>query len=463
LAQVDRLLPGVTTVTPHARYYMVHALVAAESRRRDLVPAETEELLRRVEVVFGAISSVHQDPHPGWSRAHGADKITESLAGGLDVEALSRRNVYAQANLGFWGPYFASEILLRLVEVQEAGRRPGPALDEDAVFGSLGDLLDLAGRDYLDESVLASYQHLCLCGSRSAPDGQLLRDLLVARDAEAGSFDDHRRQTIRIVSRLIQLFPPANAATDLWPKLVYGELGEQDPALATLPDTPRWRATALRAQSVAAWRGLWAWLVNEQINGLTPRAALADALADTMPAVTVSEFIGDLPPTVDTSGTLLPAELDDAITGRPAGYWQFSVLALGAQRFDTLPDAMLVEFEGRQEAGQELTPGWLYTFLQDRSDRHLPDVGHELVHLLIDRSQRIALRKARYVLKEAQFKIPTRVYLRDDAIWRDSDEGGGGISLRWGQLVTVLSGVGVYDRTPDGRWVVTDIGESILA
>src|SRR5690606_23774295 len=137
---------------------------------------------------------------------------------------------------------------------------------------------------------------------------------------------------------------------------------------------------------------------------------------------------------------------------RPNGYRQFSVLALGAQRVRTLPDSILIEFEGLQEAGQELTPRWLQAVLEDRSDQHLPDVAWELVQLLIDRSQRIALRKARYFPKEAQFKIPTRVYLRDDSIWRDSDEQGGGISLRWNQLVTVLSGVGLYDRTPDGRW-----------
>jgi hypothetical protein len=88
LAQVARLLPGVTTVTPHARYYMLHGLVASEIERQGLGAADAQKLVRRCEVVLGAISTLHQDPHPGMSRAHGSDKIVPALASGAALETL---------------------------------------------------------------------------------------------------------------------------------------------------------------------------------------------------------------------------------------------------------------------------------------------------------------------------------------------------------------------------------------
>jgi hypothetical protein len=50
---VDRLVPGVTTVTLNARYYALHGLVAAEASNRDLDAAAAQELLRRAGVAMG--------------------------------------------------------------------------------------------------------------------------------------------------------------------------------------------------------------------------------------------------------------------------------------------------------------------------------------------------------------------------------------------------------------------------
>lgn len=70
LLRVEELLPGVTTVTPHARYYSLHAYVAtALSAHGELDPVDT---LRRCEVVFGAISILNSrrfpDQHLGCRR-----------------------------------------------------------------------------------------------------------------------------------------------------------------------------------------------------------------------------------------------------------------------------------------------------------------------------------------------------------------------------------------------------------
>src|SRR5580693_7504855 len=85
---VDRLVPGVTTVTLNARYYALHGLVAAEASNRDLDAAAARELLRRAEVVIGAVSARHlrvePDAHRGLSRPHGYDVIAPHVdAGGV--------------------------------------------------------------------------------------------------------------------------------------------------------------------------------------------------------------------------------------------------------------------------------------------------------------------------------------------------------------------------------------------
>ncbi len=48
--------------------------------------------------------------------------------------------------------------------------------------------------------------------------------------------------------------------------------------------------------------------------------------------------------------------------------------------------------------------------------------------------------------KTGEVKIPTRVYLRDGFVIRDSDETGGATSLRLDQLAGVLAGAGLLAR-----------------
>ena len=59
MSMVDRFVPGVTTVTLNARYYALHGLVAAETQRNDLSEPQAVDLMRRAEVVIGAVSARH--------------------------------------------------------------------------------------------------------------------------------------------------------------------------------------------------------------------------------------------------------------------------------------------------------------------------------------------------------------------------------------------------------------------
>jgi hypothetical protein len=49
MRMAELLVPGVTTVTPHARYYALHALIAVEAARMGLEEGQIQDLLRRAK------------------------------------------------------------------------------------------------------------------------------------------------------------------------------------------------------------------------------------------------------------------------------------------------------------------------------------------------------------------------------------------------------------------------------
>ena len=114
-----RLVPGATTVTVNARYYALHGLVAAEAQDRGLDEAAAYSLLRRCEVVVAGASVVRPDR---WNAAHGHDRVKPQLQrdGTLDVAGLSVPGQYVKSKWGFLGPYFGSELTLRILTLTDA-------------------------------------------------------------------------------------------------------------------------------------------------------------------------------------------------------------------------------------------------------------------------------------------------------------------------------------------------------
>lgn len=158
-SQVNRLLPGVTSQTPHARSYALHTMVAAIAARRGYVAVEALELLRRCEVVMSAISTVHANPHPGMAGAHGVNAISVELetADGVDVGKLSRPGAYASGQRGFWGQYLGPERVLRMVDsTKSAGIELVEGLDPYPYVEALGDVAEMAAESFLDRAALAA-------------------------------------------------------------------------------------------------------------------------------------------------------------------------------------------------------------------------------------------------------------------------------------------------------------------
>lgn len=251
-----------------------------------------------------------------------------------------------------------------------------------------------------------------------------------------------------------------HASDDVSRFLAYGSAATEDAVLAGIPAVAHWRGLILRNHSVWAWRELWAWLVNEGINGLTARAKLGDKFADALEPQSVRAFSDQLPATTGPGGHPLPAELDPGLWQEDWPVWSLGILLFGARRSSELTGAQLDGFHGhdREDVREELSPAWLAGRVEEWRDRPIRDFARWLAEVMLNRSQRLAWRKARPDRKTGEVKIPTRVHLRDGFAIRDSDETGGATSLRLDQLAGVLAGAGLL-AVEDGRWTVGPRGD----
>ena len=149
MRMADLLVPGVTTGTPHARYYALHGLIAIGVARRGLDEEQTQDLLlRRAEVVVAAVSLLHShDQGIGLPRAHGPDALARSVSAGdvtMTTASLPEKPGYVRNAWGFWPPYAASEVTLGIdssasdVDMQESAPS-GPSWRDNESFFLGGD------------------------------------------------------------------------------------------------------------------------------------------------------------------------------------------------------------------------------------------------------------------------------------------------------------------------------------
>lgn len=467
MRMADLLVPGVTTVTPHARYYCLHALVASEVQVRDMTVPAAQDLLRRAEVALATVSWAHPHGEVGLPRAHGVDALADWLgAGEVDVAKASQPGAggYTQSSWGFWNPYVASEVALGILAPGQLPA-PGEQCDPGAIHAGLGALLELARRDRLAVDELRGLgDALCVCAGGLAPDGQWLARLLCAPGAAAGT-DRHgsssrgatRRGTIRLLGRVVQTYPVVQFTRDIAPVIAFGDFVTSDEVAGRLTVTPLWQGVVLRNYAVGAWRRLWSWLV-DQVGGLMPAIELADRLADELPAGTVAQFVDALPATTTATGSPAPAELDLRASGRSLPVTELGVLAVGARRVDELDGRVRDAFLGQR--GVELGPEWMARRLTEARARQLRDFARLLVRDLLGRAQRVALAKARR-RDDGSLWLPTRLHERGELLFRTSAEGRGDVGLRLDQLGTVLAGAGLL-RFDQGRWATTAAGEVLL-
>jgi hypothetical protein len=447
---VDQLLPGIITTTRHARMYALHALAWPEAAKRGLSHEESEEFVRRCEVVIAAIYHVHNLHRVKLRSAHGEEKVERFVReNGLEVERAARPNGLSAE--GFANVYVSPVVKVGLLSPEQpplAGTRS----DLAALNEGLGELIELAERDFITVSELQAAGHLCLCAGIGAPDGELLRRVLFEQ-VEADRPDDRNRQlTCHMLLETIH----GDAVTDVdatfrqrWgfgPPLADGGLNEV--ALVSRG----WRAAILRNYSVGAWRSLWRWLAARLAEEPMTVETLAEHLAAELGDESVAELEAGLPERVD-GAELLPAEA--AIAAEDwTPHSSLRMLALGAKRLEDLDEETTKLFVGSDP--RDLGPRWVAGRLKEGRNDGLDTFSRELVEILIRRAKRVALGKMRLI--EGRPWVPSRLRDRDGLLTAHGEEGAGDVSLRTGSLTEILAGLGALTRSEDGLISLTELG-----
>ena len=456
---VDRLLPGVTAVTAHALYFVLHPLVWAEARSRGLDLEDARELLRRCEVVVAGASALH-GPHV-LPAAHGEDEVAPQLAeqGTLGVARMQEVGRYSSQMIGFSGAYRGSEERLGLL-APEGNRydRPGERFDERLARQSMNGLFDLAGRDELTTDDLQAAGHLCVCQVGASSAGRKLRSLLCKPEPSPDyrKLDDARAATARILGRILTHGPLVDMEAGFSSAIRHGSLITEDATLAGIPESWVWRGVALRNFTVSAWRRLWSLLV-EHLDEPRSQHEVAGLLASEVEDITVRELFESLPDSM-SGDIVLDAEGELRGRANRGVDVEVALLALAARRVDELDGPALRAYSPRPQ--EVLSPHWLKEYFQSRIGDPLPSVVRDLAERLVDRAMRVALSKMQ-TRSDGSLWIPTRVKERDGILYRVSSEGWGNVGLRVGSFSTVLAGAGVLNWTEDG-WILSSKGEALI-
>lgn len=462
--------PGVTTVTSIARYYALHALVAHEAEARRLDEVAWRALLRRAEVVYGLICLAHEqtsDHDRMMPAPHGRDRLRNAVRQGavsLDMASGMGKGRYANDRIGFLRPYWASEQTLGLLST--SGFAAGNRYDDRIVRGELGAVLELASRGgSLTLADLAGFGSLCLCNARTSRDGELLARLF------AGRPDDDRQTVARDIGQLMRLLAAAMEHSDVSGDAPVDDLGRfvmYDPRVTTDPLATdhwlRWRGIRLRAESVAAWRRLFALLCGYLSDGdVWTVDDIGDRFASRLPRESLAAFLGGLPSVRAPDGTPLRAESE--VLGREhEEERELAMILLGGLRYQSLADGRVAERRGfvghRDPHLEELSPAWVSDHMNERASSSVGDFARWLARAMINRAHRISLAKSSWSASGGRFTIPGRLRLDDEVVTRVNDATASLPALRWRQMLSMGLQTGIFDVV-DGYWKVGSRGGSL--
>jgi hypothetical protein len=470
---VERLVPGVSSVTRYARYYALYAALAAYTQQAGLDAAACRRLVRRSEAILAAVSIVEERSGGGPGPAHGVDRVNPFLGDGLDVagaadeEQLKRS--YSPRSWGFWEDYRGPSTVLGTVTLEDRALRPGRHECPAPVRQIFDPLFEAASYDRLAEHRLRELRPLALQAGE-LPEGPWLRGLFTAtagdrvHDPDAWQSDDRRRRSaLRMIGQTTVLY---GERTDLSMEeavrsaVAFGDRTETDPVLSDIPEILGWRGLLLRHYSVNAWRRLWAGLVRSiglDDEGDSGRGELRSWLADPMENVTLGEFMGGLPATVE-KGHPAAAEEHLLLDGDPEDQrTNVALLLLGARRARELAGEARTVFLGKPDI---LNPEWVMRRAEDFLDRPMRDFAVQLVDDMLAQAQRVALAKMRPDAS-GRLRVFSRVHERNGRFYKTSDEGSGDLGLRIYQLAEFAYQFHLID-VADGSTSVTPTGRKLL-
>lgn len=484
---VDRLVPGVSSVTKYARYYTLYAAVAAEADRRSLDNDACRTLLRRAEALLAAAQIARtRGAVPAGLFPHGHDRVQPALADdGLDLDRAARD--YSSRAWGFWSQYTAPAQVLGVVTAGRDGLRPGRHACPAEVRALFAPLLEVAGSERTEArpAELAEAGAAAL-GEPCEAEREWLAGLLTAtaggthRPDAWRATDRTRRATLRVLARSVALHGGDSYTGALRETVAFGPLLAEDPVLSAIPEAARWRGLLLRHYSVSAWRRLWAGLVAEVgaedgPDGGRDRSAadLRAWLCDHLPDGTADREVAALGPVHDGSGHPLPVERRlMADRDRPEPWRDVLVLLAGGLRAHraedgTHPADPLATHARRAFLGERqefLDPRWMAGLLREYGHRPVRDLGSRLVDDMLAQSRRVALRKLRYDPRTGRHRVFSRLHMRNDRYVRLGEESSAEIGIRVHQLASVARQLGLFaaDPTRGGAPTLTDHARTSL-
>lgn len=464
LTNARRLVPLVNSGTAHARYYLLHAALAAATPAQAGDTAgmdDTRTRIRRAEVVQAAVALRHASTHPEehntalpYREPHAARAVEPALDEGvIDVAALAV--TYSRARNGFFAAYRGAEIEAGLLHPRNGTVLPGPLRPPPSELTGVRSILGAADQDRID---LAAIDRLlpaaCLCQVRHGPEFRLLDHLLLDADHDVDGrglpapIRRARRRTAASAQLLLHALdgqPAEIAPAAAMAKLCYRPTeGLTTLFGAELTDwAMAWRGALLRNASVTAWRWLWWWLTEQLAEQPRSSEALADALADALVTGaggdrTMADVLQRLPAHRD-GDQLLDVEddllhPDGAESVNPWDYLQ--VLALGARRVSEVEGSARRAF---LEHG-ELSPTVMSTWLAERDGIRLSHLARDLTDLLLRQSEKISQARIRW--EGGRLRIPTRLRHVGDVLFLAGAEGSAQPGLRLERLRQLLEELG---------------------
>ncbi|MDR6320047.1 hypothetical protein [Actinoplanes couchii] len=477
LSNARRLAPLVNSGTAHARYYLLHAVVAsgfpAALGETDALAAGRDRV-RRAEVVLAAASLRHAAAHPDEHAAplpyrdpHGTRVIAERLGSGL-IDVPSSAAEYSSQTGGFLSVYRGAEIEAGLLDSANGTLLPGSVALPESELAAVRSLITWAAEDQLSTDQLDQVlPGACLCQVRSGNERDLLSAILFGTDGDLVPAPRAVQQARARTAATARLVLHAHDGQDpyIGTRLAMTQLCYTSERLAQLSD-PRlldwalsWRGALLRNASVTAWRWLWWWLTECLAEKPRSREALGEALAEALVASAghdgnvVKSLTTDLPPhregdcIRDVEGDLLypnGAESDD-----PWAYVQ--VLALGARR---LPELTGPELRSFTEFG-ELGPSYVRNLLENAGRLSVAEFGRDLVDRLLRQAMEISHRRVRW--EAGRLRIPTRLREVGEVLDLAGTEGSVAPGLRLERMRQILEELGYLTLDNDAlavrRWI----------
>jgi hypothetical protein len=474
LNSVDRLVPGLSSVTRYARYYALYAALAAHAEKTGLDAAGCRRLVRRSEVLVAAASIAEEESSGEEGPAHGVDGVHPFVDDGLDLAAAADeerlKKSYSPRPWGFWAQYGGPNTALGTVELDDRALRPGRWACPGPVRELFAPVFAASADDRLPGRRLRELRPVAIQAA-DPPENPWLCGLFTATRAdgihvpEDWEVDDRRRRSaFRMLGRTTELYGDRSDLS--WDEAVksavaFGDGAENDPVLAGIPEIMGWRGLLLRHYSVNAWRRLWAGLVSSiggDGSGDSSRDDLRAWLADSMPPTTLRTYLDDLPPTT-RDGYPAPAEQQLLQDGdRTDQLVNVGLLLLGTRRASELADRARTVFLGKPDI---LNPEWVARQVDDFIDRPVRDFAVRLVDDMLNQAQRVALTKMRPDAA-GRLSVFSRVHERNGRFFRTKEESSAEIGLRVFQLLQFAGQFGLVQGADDGTAWVTESGRDLL-